>query len=500
MQRSIAAESWADLLDLTLEHQGDRPLYQRLYLNLRQAITTGVLSSGRKLPSTRHLSLSLKVSRMSVVTAYEQLLSEGYVVARKGAGTFVCNDLPIAVSAARRVATATPVAAGLSTTGRRYGQFANDLAVADAQPFGTGYCSIDDATIRAWRRVGAQAVRRLDVTRLGYADALGSEALRHEVAAYLRAARAVTCEPNQIFIVSGTQQAIDLTARALLDPGDRVWIEDPGYLPTRAALVGFGVHPVAVPIDEHGLIVSEGRVRAASARAAFITPSHQYPTGAVMPLVRRLELLSWAAEHGAWIIEDDYDSEFRYVGRPLASLQGLDRGAHVIYVGTLNKVLFPGIRIGYVVVPQPLVDGFRAVRTLIDRHPPGLTQTIIAELMRQGALSRHIRRMRQLYRDARDALVEAIDQHMGDLVDVRTPDGGLQLLVKFKPGISDIRVADAARRRGVVVKPISPLYSDVTPEHGLVLGFSGFGVTHLQVAARELATATRSVIHRQRRD
>jgi GntR family transcriptional regulator/MocR family aminotransferase len=492
---SDSRSKWAGLLDLTLDRASDQPLFQQVYLLLRGAIVAHALAPGTRLPSTRSLAAHLGVSRTSVLSAYEQLLAEGYAVGHPRSGTYVSDDVPPAITPVEPVAGRPGEAQRrtLSAAGARYGAFGATIGrVADAA-FATGCCSIDAASVEAWRRIGARAMRSLDPVNLSYADPLGEPALRQEVAEYLRASRAVICDPNQIIIVSGAQQAIDLSIRALIDPGDAVWVEDPGYLATRSALTAAGARLVPVPVDEHGLVVDQGRAKGPAARAAYITPSHQYPTGAIMSMARRLDLLAWAAETGGWIIEDDYDSEFRYVGRPLASLQGLDRSGSVIYVGTLSKVLFPGIRLGFAVVPRALVDAFKGARFLTDRHPPALQQAMAAAFMRQGLLTSHIRRMRQHYREARDVVVEAIGRHMGDLVDIEVPECGIQLVVHLREPISDLEVTEAARQHGVTVRPVSPLYIDQPARQGLVLGYSGFDLHRLRSAAADLARATRSV-------
>ncbi|AVO45320.1 PLP-dependent aminotransferase family protein [Phreatobacter cathodiphilus] len=494
MRHKPSRATWSDLLHLALDPAGDSPIFQQIYLALREAIVANTLAPGGRLPSSRALALRLGVSRTSVVSAYDQLLAEGYVVGRGGSGTYVSDEVPAVL--------APPPAPGggsaatrrsLSVAGARYGRFAAEMTLPGSLPFAAGCCSVDAKTVEDWRRIGAGQMRRLDPVNLSYADPSGEPALRREIAAYLRAARAVRCDEEQVVVLSGAQQAIDLSIRTLLDPGDPVWIEDPGYGATREALAAAGAALVPVPVDEAGLDVAAGMAAAGGARAAYITPSHQYPTGAVMSMARRLDLLAWAAQTGAWIIEDDYDSEFRYAGRPLASLQGLDRNGCVVYVGTLSKVLFPGIRLGFAVVPHQLVDVFRGARFLADRSPPTLQQAMTAEFMRQGLLVSHIRRMRQRYKEARDVVVEAIGRHLGDLVDIEVPDCGIQLVVHFRDGLSDIAVTEAARRQGLVVKPVSPHYLAAPPRQGLVLGYSGFDAHRLRAASAELGRIVRAV-------
>jgi GntR family transcriptional regulator/MocR family aminotransferase len=487
---------WADFLDLAVDMTSETPLLQQVYQLLRGAILSHALAPGSRLPSTRQLADRLGVSRTSVLSAYNQLLAEGYVEGRAGSGTYVTQDIPQPpmVPAVLEIPGGKSPARRLSSAGTRFRKLAQNLGPAEDVPFSPGCCSVDAITIESWRRVGAKQMKTLEKVNLHYADPIGELSLRIEVAQYLRAARAVRCEPEQIVIVSGAQQAIDLSLRALVNPGDAVWIEDPGYIGARAALLAVGAKLVAVPVDESGLVVSAGISADANARAAYITPSHQYPTGAVMSMRRRLEILAWARDHDAWIIEDDYDSEFRYVGRPLAALQGIDDDARVIYVGTLSKMLFPGVRVGFAVVPRDLVDVFTGAKFVTDRQPPSLQQAMVADFMRSGYLTGHIRRMRLHYRQARDVVVNAITGHMGDLVEVEIPECGIQLIVRFKDDISDVEVADRARARGIVVKPVSSLYLNTPARQGLLLGYSGFDLRKLRSASRQLADVVRSAM------
>ncbi len=489
-------EQWSSLFEIELDADSARPIFQQIYLAFREAIVARRLAAGSRLPSTRQLATRIGVSRTSVLSAYEQLLAEGYVTGQAGSGTFVAEDAAPSMQVAPTAQPAGRANPALSRIGQRYAHFASGLELPPNLPFAAGCCSIDAQSIEALRRTGMEVMQKFDPAALHYGDPSGQSALRDEVAKYLRVARAVRCEPEQVLILSGAQQAIDLTIRVLLDPGDAVWVEDPGYLPTREALSTLGARLVPVPVDHDGLDVEAGCRAAPGARAVYITPSHQYPTGAVMSIQRRLELLDWASATGAWIVEDDYDSEFRYVGRPLASLQGLDRGETVIYVGTLSKMLFPGARLGFAVVPPSLVDVFRGARFLTDRHPSTPQQAVVSGFMRRGFLTSHVQRMRQRYRLARNAVVEAIQRQMGDLVEVEVPEVGIQLTMHFRGTVDDVAVAAEAARRGLVVKAVSPHYIAAPPRSGLVLGFSGFDEHRLRTAVAELARVTRTVIAR----
>ncbi|MDO9245551.1 MAG: PLP-dependent aminotransferase family protein, partial [Phenylobacterium sp.] len=317
----------------------------------------------------------------------------------------------------------------------------------------------------------------------------GDLRLRTAVTDYLRAARGVVCEPEQVIVTSGAQHAVDLTARLLLTPGDQVWLEDPGYPATWHALTAGGARAVPVPVDRSGLVVQAGVEAAPDARAAFVTPSHQFPLGVALSMGRRLELIAWARAAGAWIVEDDYASEFRYAGAPLASLQGLDGGERTIYVGTLNKSLFPGLRLGYLVAPKVLVEPFAALRRLADRQPPTLTQAITRDFMDSGQFAAHIRRRRLAYKAQRDALAEALALRLGAVVEPDVPDQGMHLIAYLKDGRSDREAEARAAAKGVLARAISPLYHAAPPRQGLLLGFTGFPAKGMAAGVARLAAA-----------
>jgi GntR family transcriptional regulator/MocR family aminotransferase len=315
---------------------------------------------------------------------------------------------------------------------------------------------------------------------------MGSEDFREAVAAYLRSARAVDCEAQQIMIVSGSQQALEISARVLLDPGSSVWIEEPGYRLTRYALAMAGCRLIPVPVDQEGLDVAAGMRRGPRARAAYVTPSHQYPLGATMSASRRLQLLDWAQSSGAWIIEDDYDSEYRYESMPIASLQGLDRNARVIYIGTFSKTLFPSLRVGYMVIPADLVDRFLAVRHAMDIYPPHLYQAVLTDFLTEGHFSRHIRRTRLLYRERRKVLIETIRSEFGTRLDVLGGEAGLHLVVTLPKGVADKEISARAARENLWLWPLSPCYLGKTARQGLILGFGNTNTAQIPEAVRRL--------------
>ena len=462
------------------------PLLRQLYLALRRAILTGVLPSGAQLPPSRTLAAGLGLARNTVIAAYEQLLAEGFVEGRVGAGTYVSCDLPeppeMPPDPNRRPSSVPPP----PLAARRLPPAPLLPGIHGTAACTTGRVSLDDRTLQVWRRLTLRHLRRPDPRLLGYADPHGAPALRQAIAAYLRAARAVRCEPEQVVVTAGAQQAIDLVLRVVLEPGAPVWLEDPCYPAVRAALTAAGARILPVPVDAQGLDVAAGIAAGPEARLAYVTPSSQYPLGVQLSMARRLELLAWARRVGAFVLEDDYDSEFRYAGRPLASLQGIDDGGRVIYVGTFSKVLFPGLRLGYAVVPTELLKPVLAARLLADWHPAALQEAVVADFLAEGHFAQHLRRMRRRYRAARDVLVAAVEEYAGRLLTVEVPEQGLKLLARLRPGLRDVALAEAAAARGVVARPVSPMYLAAPPLQALMLGFSGHEPGALQRAAREL--------------
>src|SRR5215470_2253527 len=315
---------------------------------------------------------------------------------------------------------------------------------------------------------------------------MGSESFRSAIAEYLRTTRAVSCEASQIMIVSGTQQALELAARVLFDPGDRIWIEEPGYRLARNAFVLAGCRLVPVPVDEEGMDVAAGIARSRKARAAFVTPSHQFPLGVTMSASRRFQLLDWAHRSASWIVEDDYDNEYRYGSMPVASLQGLDRHSRVIYIGTFSKTLFPSLRLGYVVIPEDLVERFAAVRYGMDISPPHFFQAVLTDFMREGHFARHIRRMRQLYAERRRALVDAIKEEFSSALRITGDDAGLYLAVILPKGLCDQELAARAARQRLWLQPLSPAYLGADRRQGFILGFGGTPAQDMPKAVRRL--------------
>jgi GntR family transcriptional regulator/MocR family aminotransferase len=471
------------------------PLYQQLYGEIRGAILSERLAAGTRLPSSRELARSLGVSRATVVNAFDQLLAEGYLESRAGSGTYVADLLPDDLLQAR---SAAPPASGqraahppLSQRGRVLAAARVSGGAADyraPRPFQYGAPDLESLPTEILARLAARHYQSPPRELLTYGDPAGYWPLREAIAAYLAASRGVRCTPEQVIVVSGSQQGLDLAARLLLDPGDQAWVEDPGYRGARGALQAAGAALVPAPVDAEGLDVAAGVRLAPHARLAYVTPSHQFPLGATMSLPRRLALLAWAQSAGAWILEDDYDSEYRYQGRPLAALQGLDESGHVIYIGTFSKVLFPGMRLGYVVAPPALAEAFAAARALTDRHAPGITQAILADFIAEGHFLRHVRRARARYAERQEALVSAA-RPLAGLLDVAPSSAGMHLVGMLPPGADDQAISRRAAEAGVFATALSAYAINPVSRGGLVLGYSAFTPGQIRDAVSRLGQA-----------
>lgn len=489
----------AHLASLALDPSAPEPLYRQLYFAIRDAILTGRLQPGARLPASRTLARDLGVSRNTVLAAFEQLAAEGYLGGRVGAGSYVSRSLPEEALTARAEAPPRPAgrAPGPSARGRRLVGLAR--GTARARPFAPGLPELAAFPFEEFARLLQRHWRTPPASFLIGADPMGWRPLREALAAHLGAARAVRCTADQVLIVSGAQQALDLSARVLVDPGDRVWVEEPGYAGLEGALLAAGAELVPVPVDGEGLSVAAGRALASTARMACVSPSHHYPLGVTMSLARRLELLDWARTADAFVLEDDYDSEYRYAGRPLAALQGLDADGRVIYVGTMSKILFPSLRLGYMVVPAHLVDAFAAVRRISDTHPPMLAQPALAEFVADGRLAQHIRRMRALYAERQARFLELAAAIVGPDLELAPSEAGMHLVGWLPKGLDDRAVAAEAARLGVEAPPLSAHYRGRPPRPGLLLGYAGVGEAETRQGLALLARAIRTVAAGARR-
>lgn len=478
---------------IALDSSRKTPIYRELYEWFRRAILLGQLRPGQQVPSTRNLAVELKISRISVSSAYGQLHAEGYLETFVGAGTCVARSIPDDAlkpptrklqDASRRISKGKALRKVSSRV---------DLMRVPAQtwshklvPFRMSLPAVEHFPTKIWSKLVNRHCRKPTRQLMAYGDAKGHVPLREAIAEYLGAARAVRCEPSQVLITTGSQQGLQLSAQVLLDANEEVWIEDPGYPGARQALTMVGAKIVPVLVDREGLDVAEGVRKAHNARAVCITPSHQYPLGVTMTAARRMLLLNWAARSGAWIIEDDYDSEYRLEGRPIASLQGLDTDARVIYIGTFSKAMFPALRLGYVVVPADLVEAFSNARDATDQFSSTLYQAAMTDFIREGHFARHIRRMRVIYGQRRTVLVDAIEKQLGDMLEVIGTEAGMHLVALLRPGVSDVAIAKRAAEVGISAMPLSSCYAKPPARGGLILGYGGTDTRDIHEGIRKL--------------
>jgi GntR family transcriptional regulator/MocR family aminotransferase len=471
-------------LHLPLDRSSGVPIHRQIYEGFRRAILDGLLRPGQRVPSTRALAVELDVSRLPVLTAYDQLLHEGYLDGRIGSGTFVSAAVPDDLL---RPPVPPDATAPLSRARRAPRPPPPVRDEGGLGPFRMSLPALDQFPHAAWARLVARHAHALRHADMAYGDPAGLVPLRLAVAEHLRAARAVRCEVEQVLIVSGSQAALRLAAAVLLGRGDRVAVEEPGSPLARAALGAGGAEVVPVRVDEEGMSVASLRRRDGRVRAAYVTPSHQYPLGTSMTAGRRFALLDWADRRGAWLLEDDYDSEYRYVSRPLGALQGMDAHDRVVYIGTFSKVLFPAVRVGYLVVPPSLWQRFVDAREAFDLFSPTLYQLALAEFLREGHFARHLRRMRGVYMARRDALLTGLARHCRDRLTVHNTDAGLHVAVLLSGGLDDRDVVRRMAGRGLTATALSTCYAGPARRSGLLLGFGGSTERRLLEATRVLA-------------
>jgi GntR family transcriptional regulator/MocR family aminotransferase len=474
-----------------LNRQSSVPLYRQLCDSLRTAILSGQLEPGVCLPSSRDMAETLEVSRNTVLNAFDLLIAEGYLEPREGSGTYVSTRLSEKPVLPKRDQPTAPANRPLAARADRYRQIARrSVGIAPPKfdaPFMVGLPDLEAFPAKLWAQLTAQHARALSSRHFANQALGGYRPLQEVIAAYLNSARALRCTPDQIIITAGTQGALRLALDVLLNEGDAVWMESPGYMSAVAAIYAVGGRLVNVPVDAEGIQVEAAM--ASEARLAYVTPSHQFPTGVTMSLDRRFKLLAWAEQTGAWIIEDDYDSEYRYSGPPLAALQGLDSGGHVLYMGTFSKVLFPSLRLGYLVVPADLIDIFQTARWTSDQHPPLLQQIVVADFMIEGHFTRHIRRMRAHYMEKRNELITAADELLGERLRFEAVDAGLHVTGWLPDGVSDTEAAGKAREHGIVALPVSRLSIEPSTRPGLVLGFGNVPLEAIRSGVEKLARA-----------
>jgi GntR family transcriptional regulator/MocR family aminotransferase len=482
---------------ITLDENSGAPFYRQIYETIRRSILSGGLPLGRQLPASRLLAKQLGVSRMTVVNAYEQLLAEGYLEGRTGAGTFVSAHLPEEFLQAsgfkrpERHERPLPRKIILSPYGKRVAPNTKTIlqhhGTTALVPFQHGVAALNEFPFGVWAKIAQRIQKSPPSSVLSYSDAVGFQPLREAVAAHLGAARGVRCTPEQIIITNGTQQALDLISRIFLSESEEVCLEDPGYLGARDIFAATGARIVPVPLDDEGFDLQTARKRSRKARLIYVTPSHQFPLGVTMSLARRLSLLEWAQEREAFVIEDDYNSEYRYAGRPLASLQGLDRDGRVIYVGTFSKTVFPSLRLGYLVVPPDLLEIFAAARALNDLHSPGIEQAVLAEFISERHFARHIRRMRGMYEARQRFMVEEARKNLNGMLEVAPAKAGMHLIGWLSEGVSDREVSRRGRAAFLNLAAVSEYCIEQKLRGGLLLGYTAYDEKQIKQGMKKLA-------------
>jgi GntR family transcriptional regulator/MocR family aminotransferase len=471
-----------------MDHRTNAPLRQQVYARLRAAIEQGTFAPGAKLPPSREHARVLGVARNTVLWALERLQAEGYVVARVGDGSYVADDLAaLRARGGRRAAPASPGDA-LSARGRLIAETALRWRppTAPVSAFRIGAPALDAFPFAVWERLERRTPMALRHGTAQYISAAGHPPLRDAIAQWLLVSRGIRCSGEQVVVTSGSQQAIDLVARLLLDVGDEVLVEDPGYPGIRACLVGHGARARPVGLDAQGLDIAAGASQWPGARMAVVTPTHQFPLGVRMGLARRLELLAWARAQRAWVVEDDYDGEFQYGEHRMPALCSLPDSERVLYIGTFSKTLHPGLRLGFIVLPPALVEAFASAKALSDRHSPGATQDVLARFITEGHLLRHLRRMRELYLQRQGVLIEAVDQASGGRV-VLAPSGqGMHLACEAGERVRDTDLSQQAAEAGVFLAPLSG-YCVQAKRRGWLFGYAGYDEAAIRQAARALA-------------
>ena len=471
------------------------PLHARIQRAIRQLIVDGALGAGKPLPSSRALATSLGVSRDTVEASYGRLHAEGFIERRVGSGSFVAqmSEFTTGHRSVRRQALLRRQAPNLSERGNAMFSSGGVREMLSPRPFAPGVPETRTFPLQIWERLERQVRREVGTQALAHGDPQGSEALRRAIADYVNLERGARATADRVLILTSSQQAMMLCASMLLDPGDRIFIEDPAYYGARKGFDAAGLECVPIRVDPQGIVVEQILAEPRKAKAVSLTPSHQFPTGATLALDRRLALIEWAARHQAWIIEDDYDSEFHYAGKPMACVQGLDQHDRTIYIGTFTKSLFPGLRIGYAVLPPQLVEPMTVARTLLDGHSAPMAQLTLARFIEGGHFGAHVRTMRSIYAKRLDTLVGLVERHLSDFIEPRIPVGGLQMPCLLRDGLSERIAIDAARRSGVELLGLSALHARSDAAAGFLMGFAAYIPMEIDIAVRKLAPAFQAV-------
>ena len=482
---------------IILDESSTIPLYRQIYESIRQAILSGELQPKMRLPATRRLAKQFGVARMTVITAYEQLFAEGYLEGKTGSGTYVAAHLPedflYAERPKRRKKQTEPLerTIKLSNFGKHLAKNSEMILrrynTINVIPFRHGIPAIDEFPFDVWTKISNKQAKSAHTKMFGYGNAAGFEPLREAIAVHLSASRGVHCTAEQIIITNGTQQTLDLISSIFVSKNDEVCLEDPGYFGARDIFSAIGAKIVPVPIDAEGFDVQKAQKLSRKPRLIYVTPSHQYPLGVTMSLARRMNLLEWARETESFIIEDDYDSEYRYAGRPLASLQGLDRNGRVIYIGTFSKTVFPALRLGFLVAPKDLIDIFATAKALRDWHSPQIDQAVLAEFIADGHFAKHLRKMRGLYEKRQQILVAESKKNLAGMLEVASSSVGMHLVGWLPKGVDAMPIfIEALLKHNLQLAPISASCINQTLRGGFLLGYTAFDEIQIREGVKKL--------------
>lgn len=481
---------------LRLDARRKRPLFRQLYDQIRSAILEGRLKADSRIPSSRDLMEQLGVSRTTVVSAIDMLIAEGYLLTSHGRGTFISSEIPDEQILPQKVETSD--GANSKGSSNHLGKYGESILDSDrsnwhtgtSRPFCPGEPALDEFPIQVWSKIVRRVWKSLDPSMLSYGEPAGYRPLRTQIAEYLSVRRGVNCDPSQVMIVSGTQQAVDIVSRISIDAGDEVLFENPGYVSARDSFVKHGAKIIPVPVDDSGVILEQAIRKHHRARLAYVTPSHQYPLGVTLPIERRLALLNWAKENHSLILEDDYDSEYRYAQQPLPCLQGLDSASRTIYVGSFSKVVFPALGLGYAIVPQQMVTSFENALKLTSRPGSQVDQIVLSKFIREGHFVRHLRRMRKTHALRRETFVTEIEKNLGDKLEVIGSPAGLHCTTILKTKQRDTHLVAALDEIGIIARPLSGYYLPGTKsrdrKNGLVFGFASASPAKIRKRVREM--------------
>ena len=498
--------STGTLTIFSLNYDSTLPIYKQISRELKVAIISGRLGGRTRLPATRTLAAELGVSRNTIMSVFDELIAEGYIMSKVGSGTYVSESLPeehLLPSAAIQSSWQEPAVGPsiLSARGQQMAQLAEQPLANEiilSRPFCADLPAVEAFPIEAWGRLMRKNWQKITTVSPAHLQPAGYGPLQHSIARYLSAARFVRCVASQVVVTSGSQQSLDLVARLLIDPGDAVWVEEPGYIGARSVFSVTGARVIPVAVDGEGLNVEAGRKAEPHPRAIYISPSRQYPLGATMTSARRLEIVEYANKIGAWIVEDDYDSEYRYDGMPLPAIQSLQKADRLIYLGTFSKSLLPAIRLGYAVIPKDLIAPFSTAMSVLTRPNSILEQMTLHEFISTGQFATHLRRMRHLYLERQPVLLQHLERLLGDVLDVAPTSTGTHLTAYFKIDVDDVRFCDAARMRGISLRPLSIHYMNEPKRMGLILGFASTPVPRIITGVERLAAITKEFLEQER--